>query len=102
MSKLLDEKALRERLTGIFYRGKMGINYDQLSRLDEAVDLIKSQKQAHADMVIGDDGELITPEKYDELYPSRSFKADAAVHYQNKAIAANNKLRSDQRERNKL
>lgn len=97
-----NDQELREMIVSNLWRK----NFSELLKTEQAIvdELIVDLHARDTKMlehVIGEDGGLITPEKYNELYPRRSFKDDAAAHYKNKAIAANNELRTEQRERAK-
>lgn len=93
MTKARDE--LRENIRTVLFKAAGGVT----DMANTETGQILSQVDTYVKGIIGEDAKLITPEKYHELYPRRSMKDDAAVHYQNKAIVANNKLRATQRNR---
>jgi len=88
MSKLLTEQELKKKLEDVISGFAFAKLRDLPSAIEDAYQLIQSQKQAHADMVIGDD----EPE-VDKKAKSPYVGAVARLH--------RNYLRAEQRERNR-
>lgn len=104
MSKLLNQNELRDKVSRITdYLVEMGeaeegqdgwyVTYDK--KLEEILNLIQSQKIAHADMVIGED-EMHT-KKCKEYSNSQQIDKFCICN-----ARQNNALRSEQRGRNKV
>lgn len=107
MTKLLTEQELREAFLLKVYptsrliekaSGSMGsslFTVDELATnqlVDDLMLLVKSQKQAHADVVIGEDDERLP------RFMTRAYKSDKSYDHKN---GIRNQLRAEQRERNK-
>lgn len=94
LRELLSDKELNDKILDIIkphYKNSFGFARDaaeKSSTFQAIVDLIKSQKIAHADQVIGPDDPV-------------QLASDAKGHIRYIQQVERNKLRSEQRERNK-
>lgn len=99
-SKLLSEQELRGHLEDFIYDILVdtpdGRERKKVVDLDEVLNVIKSQKIAHADMVIGNDKKS---ERWNELFPEDKGSGRDVDEMTN---INREELRDEQRKRNKV